>query len=159
MSTQTKSKFFLLIIAILLVTNIAMLYFLFNKDKADIKKPSFDRNAAARDFLQKEIGFTDAQMQLYDTLAKQQREKMKSSFDEMRTVKEQLQKEVGNKAFNDSAITKAVVQSLENQKKMETRFYSNMMEIRKLCTAEQLPRFDSAFYRMWRKPKQAAEKK
>jgi periplasmic protein CpxP/Spy len=163
MSTQFKSKFFLLIIAILLLTNIAMLYFLFSKDKDGGKKPGFDRSAAAKEFLQKEIGFSAAQIEQYDTLAKQQREKMKAVFDEMRTAKEELQKEVGGQAFSDSAIQEAVAQAIakssDRQEAMELNFYSNMQQVRKLCTAEQLPKFDSLFYKMWRKPKPAAEKK
>ena len=160
MSTQTKSKLFLLIIAILLLTNIAMLFFLFNKDKDGGKKPPPDRNAAAKDFLQKDIGFTPAQLQQYDTIAKQHREKMKSTFEEMRKAKELLFKEVGAQAFSDSAIAEAASKSAERQKGMEVQFYSNMLEVRKLCTAEQLPKFDSLFYKMWsRKPKKAEEKK
>jgi hypothetical protein len=160
MSTQTKSKLFLVIIAILLITNIAMLYFLFNKDKTEGKKTLPDRNAAARDFLQKEIGFTDAQMQQYDTLAKQHREKMKLVFDDNRNAKELIFKELGSKAFTDSAILDAISKSTENQKNMEHQFYTNMLQVRKLCTAGQQPRFDSLFYKMWsRKPKKAEEKK
>jgi ABC-type phosphate transport system auxiliary subunit len=160
MSTQTKSKLFLLIIAILLLTNVAMLYFLFNKDKTDGKKPSFDKGTAAREFLQKEIGFNADQMQQYDTLAKQQREKMKAAFEGIRTSKEQIFKDLGNKSFSDSAIAEAVSKSSENQKNMERQFYSNMLQVRKLCTAGQQPKFDSLFYKMWsRKPKKAEEKK
>lgn len=160
MSTQTKSKLFLLIIAILLLTNIAMLFFVFNKDKDGGKKPQFDRNAAAKEFLQKDIGFTPQQLQQYDTLAKQHREKMKSNFEDMRKAKELLFKEVGTQAFSDSAIKQAITKSAEKQKGMEAQFYSNMMEVRKLCTAEQLPKFDSLFYKMWsHKPKKAEEKK
>lgn len=160
MSTQTKSKLFLLIIAILLLTNFAMLYFLFNKDKGGKTKPSFDRNAAAKEFLQKDIGFTPAQLQQYDTLAKQHRETMKGTFEDMRTAKEQSFKEVGAQAFSDSAIGQAVAKSTERQKNMEMQFYNNMVQVRKLCTADQLPKFDSLFYKMWsRKPKKPEEKK
>lgn len=161
MSTQTKSKLFLLVIAILLLTNIALLYFLFSKDGNTIKPPGkSNRDSAAKEFLQKEIGFTAAQLQQYDTLAKQHREKMKTTFDEMRNSKEQLFKDIGRRAFSDSAIADAIIQSSEKQKLMEMQFYNHMLEVRKLCSAEQLPKFDSLFYKMWsRKPKKPEEKK
>jgi Heavy-metal resistance len=160
MSTQTKSKLFLLIIVILLLTNIALLFFLFNKDNGGGKRPPFDKGAAAKEFLKTEIGFTAAQLQQYDTLAKQHRERMKGTFDEMRKAKENQFKELGRHSFSDSAIADAVTQSVEKQKMMELQFYNHMLEVRKLCTAGQLPGFDSLFYKMWsKKPKKPEEKK
>ena len=159
MSTQTKSKLFLLIIVILLLTNITLLFFLFNKDGRDGKRPPFDKGAAAKEFLKKEIEFSDAQLQQYDTLAKQHRDKMKGTFDEMRKSKEQQFKELGRHAFSDSAIADAVTQSVEKQKIMELQFYNHMLEVRKICTTDQLPKFDSLFYKMWsKKPKKPEEK-
>ena len=159
MSTQTKSKLFLLIIAILLISNMGMLYFLLNKDDGKKTLPK-GRDFIAKEFLQKEVGFTEGQMQQYDTLAKMHREKMKGTFEEMRNSKEQQFKELGRHAFSDSAIAEAVTQSVEKQKLMELQFYNHMLEVRKICSAEQLSKFDSLFYKMWsRKPKKAEEKK
>ncbi len=160
MSTQTKSKLFLLIIAILLLTNVAMLYFLFSKD-GGVKPPAKNsRDAAAKEFLQKEIGFTAEQMQQYDTLARQHREKMKVTFDDMRNSKEQQFKDIGRNSFSDSSIAEAITLSSGKQKMMEMQFYNHMLEVRRICTAEQLPKFDSLFYKMWsRKPPKKEEKK
>jgi len=159
MSTHTKSKLFLLIIGILLVTNIAMVFFML-KDKDRGRRPSRDRGAAAKEFLQKEIGFNPQQLQQFDTLSKQQGERMKASYDEMRKNKELQFKELGRRGFSDSAIADAITQSAEKQKMMELQFYNHMLDIRKLCTPEQLPKFDSLFYKMWnRKDKKPEEKK
>jgi periplasmic protein CpxP/Spy len=157
MSTQTKSKLFILIIAILLITNIAMLFLLFNKGGG--KKNPHSKAAAAKEFLQKEIGFTNTQLQQYDTLSKQHHEKMKAVFENMRSDKEQQFKELGKQAFNDSAIINAVTHTLQNQKLMEEGFYNHMVEVRKLCSVEQLPKFDSLFYKMWSRGKKKPEEK
>ncbi len=146
MSTQTKSKFFLLIIGILLITNIVLLFLLFNKDGG--KRPGGNRGVAARAFLQNEIVFNAQQMQQYDTLAKYHREKMKATYEEMRSSKELIFKDLGKQAFSDSAIGQAVTKSLENQKMMEHSFYNHLLEVRKICTVSQLPKFDSFFYKM-----------
>jgi hypothetical protein len=158
MSTQTKSKLFLSVIAILLLTNIAMLYFLLRKDTQHDKKRNFDRVAAAKKFLQNEIGFTTAQLLQFDSIALQHREKMKSTIEQLRFDKEQLLKGVGVASFSDSAIMQAINKGSENQKKMEESLYRNMIDIRKLCTAAQVPKFDTLFYKMWRRPS-ANEKK
>jgi periplasmic protein CpxP/Spy len=161
MSTQTKSKLYLLIIGILLVTNIAMLFFFMgNKDEGRRGgNRGNDRGAMMRDFLQKEIGFNDAQLQQYDTLSKQRKEKMKADMEALKNSKEEQFKELGAKGFSDSAITVAINQSTENQKMMELQMMNHFTTIRKICTVEQQPKFDSLFYKIWNKKKNPEEKK
>lgn len=160
MSTQAKSKLYLLIIGILLFTNIAMLYFFLNK-KCDEKKPgrSNDRGAMMKEFLQKEIGFNEVQLKLYDTLSKQRKEKMKADFEALKTGKEQQFKELGTKGFSDSAINEIVSKSAEKQKIMELQMLNHFAAIRQICTAEQQSKFDSLFYTIWNKKKKPEEKK
>ena len=161
MSTQTKSKLYLLIIGILLITNIAMLFFfLDNKDKG--KKPpnrGNDKSAMMKQFLKDDVGFTELQLQQYDTLSKQNRERMKADMDAMKTAKEEQFKELGSKGFSDSAIVAAAIKAAGNQKQVEEKMLSYFVTVRKLCTAEQLPKFDSLFYKMWSKKKPPTEKK
>lgn len=161
MSTQTKSKLYLLVIGILLITNIAMLLFFLNK-KEDSKKGnrgSNDRSAMMKEFLKNDIGFTAQQIQLYDTLSKQNKEKMKADFDAMKAAKEQQFKQLGSKGFTDSAINVIAGQAADNQKLIEAKMMNYFATVRKLCTAEQLPKFDSLFYKMWSKKKPTNEKK
>ena len=161
MSTQTKSKLYLLIIGILLITNIAMLFFFMgNKDEGRRGgSRGNDRGAMMRDFLQKEIGFNDTQLQQYDTLSKQRKEKMKADMEALKNNKEMQFKELGTKGFTDSAIAIAINQSAENQKMMELQMMNHFATIRKICTSEQQPKFDSLFYKIWSKKKKPDEKK
>jgi periplasmic protein CpxP/Spy len=162
MSTQTKSKLYLLIIGILLITNIAMLFFfLDNKDKG--KRPpnrgDGGKSAMMKQFLKDDVGFTDPQLQQYDTLSRRNRERMKADMDAMKSVKEQQFKELGSKGFSDSAIVAAAIKAADNQKQVEEKMLNYFVTIRKLCTPEQLPKFDSLFYKMWSKKKPPTEKK
>jgi periplasmic protein CpxP/Spy len=160
MSTQTKSKLYLLIIGILLITNIAMLFFfLDNKDKGKNPNRGNDKSAMMKEFLKKDVGFTEQQLVQYDTLSKQNRERMKADMDTMKIVKEQQFKELGSKGFSDSAIVAAAIKAAGNQKQVEEKMLSYFVTVRKLCTAEQLPKFDSLFYKMWSKKKPPTEKK
>ncbi len=152
MSTQAKSKMFLLIIIALLISNFGMLY-LFTSHKDQPKNRGRGWDSMLKEFLQKDIGFSAAQLQQYDTLSKQQKEDMKGSFSGMKNRKEQQLKNLGSSAFSDSAISVAVEQSAEGQKIMERKMLTNLVAIRKLCTADQLPKFDSLIYKAWsRKP-------
>ena len=160
MSTQTKSKLYLLIIGILLITNIAMLFFFLDK-KDNSKKPNRgnDKSAMMKEFLKTDVGFTDQQLLQYDTLSKQNRERMKADMEAMKSAKEEQFKELGNKGFSDSAIVAASIKAGSNQKQVEEKMLNYFVSVRKLCTAEQLPKFDSLFYKMWSKKKPPTEKK
>jgi len=121
MSTQTKSKLYLLIIGILLITNIGMLFFfLGNKDggKKNNNRGQ-DRGAMMKSFLKDSIGFNEQQLQQYDTLSKQHRENSKAQFDSLKNSKEEQFKELGSRGFSDSAIFDMIKKSSEKQKAME----------------------------------------
>lgn len=152
MSTQTKSKLFLLIIVVLLISNFGMLYLL-TTHKEQPRNRGRGWDTMLKEFLQKDIGFSAPQLQQYDSLSKQQKEDIKASFNIIKAGKEQQLKVLGSKGFNDSAINEAVQQSVENQKVMELKMLTNLVAIRKLCTADQIPKFDSLIYKAWiRKP-------
>ena len=157
MSTQAKSKMYLLIIVVLLISNFGMLY-MFTSHKEQPKNRGRGWDTMLKEFLQKDIGFSTAQLQQYDTLSKQQKEDMKGSFSGMKNRKEQQLKKLGSSAFSDSAINEAVQQSAEGQKIMELNLLNNLVAIRKLCTAEQLPKFDSLIYKAWTKKPDSKKK-
>ena len=145
---QNRSKVFLTVIAILLVANIAMLtFFLMKKDNGrNEKRP--DRKTVIADFLKKEIGFNEAQLQQYDTLSDKHRENMKKMFENLRGSKDNQFKQLTSGNFTDSIITSVADQSAASQKIMELQMFNHLKSIRMLCTAEQLPKFDSLFVKV-----------
>jgi Spy/CpxP family protein refolding chaperone len=151
MSTTSKTRALVAAVIFLVLTNIAVLVFFLCCKGPGRKDPHGGREAMMKEFLQKEIGFTPQQIQQYDTLSKQHREGIKASFDEMRNNKEQQFRELGRNAFSDSAISIAANHSSEMQKEMEVKMILHFKEIRKLCTPEQQPKFDSLFYTIWNK--------
>jgi protein CpxP len=162
MSTQTKSKLYILIIGILLVTNIAVLFFFLNGKDHPPKgnKGGGDKGPAMmKDFLKNDVGFNDQQIQQYDTLSKQHRERSKADFDTLKVSKEQQFRELGSKGFSDSAIAEMANRSAEKQKLMEAKMLNYFASVRKLCTPEQQPKFDSLFYKVWGKKKKPDDKK
>lgn len=151
MSTSSKSRILVAAVIFLLLTNIAMLvFFLWGKGPG---KKDFHggREAMMKEFLQKDIGFTQQQLQQYDTLSRQHRENAKAAFDEMRNNREQELRELGRNGFSDSAIGLAAGKSSTMQKEMVEKMLLHFKDIRKLCTPEQQPKFDSLFYKIWNK--------
>ena len=145
---QNRSKVFLTIIAILLVANIAMLtFFLMKKGNGrNDKKP--DRKAMIAEFLKKEIGFNQAQLQQYDTLSDKHRDNMKKMFENSRSSKDNQFKQLTSGNFNDSIMNSVANQSAASQKIMELQMFNHLKSIRMLCTPEQLPKFDSLFVKI-----------
>jgi hypothetical protein len=160
MSAQTKSKLYLLIIGILAIANITLLYFLLS----DNCKPSKRRggwaahDAAARNFLQNDIGFNQQQLVQFDTLVKPHREKMKGIMELNKKEKENQFKQLGISAFSDSAIANAVKINAQNQSKIDIQLFQYLKTLRTLCTADQLVKYDTSFYKMWNKKGQLEKK-
>jgi periplasmic protein CpxP/Spy len=153
MSAQTKSKLYLLIIGMLAIANIALLYFLLNGNHKPSKKRGgwAAHDAAARAFLQNDIGFNQQQLIAFDTLVKQHREKMKAIMDENKKGKENQFKQLGSLAFTDSAIAIAVKTNAQNQSNVDMQLFQYLKNLRKLCTADQLTKYDTSYYKMWNK--------
>lgn len=151
MSTSSKSRILVAAVIFLLLTNIAMLLFFLCCKGPGKKDPHGGREAMMKEFLQKDIGFTQQQLQQYDTLSRQHRENAKASFDEMRNNREQELRELGRNGFSDSAIWLAAGKSSTMQKEMVEKMLLHFKDIRKLCTPEQQPKFDSLFYKIWDK--------
>jgi periplasmic protein CpxP/Spy len=158
---MTKNKILILLVAVLLLTNIAMLYFFLNKPQHS-KGGRAGREAAMSAFLEKEIGFSPQQLQQYDSLGKIHRGKMSAVFDTMRTAKEQMLKGLAADNFTDAAMVQAAELSAGKQREMELAMLQHFKSIRNLCTPAQQPKFDSLYYKMmWRRGgmKKPGEKK
>jgi len=152
-SNQNRSKVFLVIIAILLITNIAMLGIFLQKKTPD-KQPNDrpDKKAYILNLLKEEIGFNQQQLVEYDTLSNRHRQKMGRLYDSMRNNKRPQFKQLAALDFSDSAISSVANQSTAAQKIIELNMFSHIKNIRQLCTPEQLPKFDSLFIKVfnWR---------
>lgn len=148
MEKQNRSKVFLVIIGILLIANIAMLsFFLMKKDNGrNEKRP--DRKAMIADFLKKEIGFNQAQLQQYDTLSDRHRDNVRKMYDNHRSSKDNQFKQLAASNFSDSIINNMADQSAASQKIMELQMFNHLKNIRALCTPGQLPKFDSLFVKI-----------
>ena len=151
MNTPSRNRNLILVIAALLLTNIAVLaYFLWlkpHKPKGPPDKPRVDMPSRLRD----SIGFNDAQVAEYLKLREEQRTKMGTMYDEMRKAKDNLFKLLSDSNASDSLIGKASDVIAEKQKALDVSTFNHFKRIRALCTPEQQPRYDTMIQRMFRK--------
>jgi len=146
---ENRPKVYLTIIAILLVANIAMVYFfLMKKDSHKLDKQRPDRRTMIGNFLKTEIGFDTVQLQQYDTLSIRHKEGMKKMFDSLKSSKDKQFKMLTAADFSDSIMTAVAEQSAASQKIMELRMFDHLKNVRMLCKPDQLARFDSLFVKV-----------
>ena len=160
MSTS-KNKSLIFIIAVLLLTNIAVLgYFLWYKKPAGGHDEHKKRPPGIEYPLQNEVGFSEAQLVQYRQMRDEQMNAIKPMFDDMRKSKDSLFRMISIE--NDSSVSLLAEAISQKQKAIDLRMYNHFKRIRGLCTPEQLPKYDSLIQRMMSKmgrPHRDQEKK
>jgi len=149
MANQSKNKILVIIIAVLLLINAAMIIYFFKlPEKAGFHN---DLRAAMPEFLQNDIGFNSQQMQQYDSLSEVYNKKFKATMDDLKNSRQKEFKQLANTGFNDSTIDSIASLSTENKKLLEIHLLQYTKDIRKLCTAEQQAKFDTTLYKVLNK--------
>lgn len=150
MSTS-KNKSLIFIIAVLLITNLAVLsYFLWFK-KTDDGRPPRNQGKGIEVPLQKEVGFNEEQMTQYKQFREEQMKAIKPMMEDMRKMKDSLFSMIGNENANDSTINSITDAIAMKQKEMDTRMFNHFKRIRGLCTPDQRAKYDSVVQRMMKK--------
>jgi periplasmic protein CpxP/Spy len=155
MSTTSRNRNLIFIIAALLLTNIAVLvYFLW------IKQPDAHRDGQKKPpkegfftvALRDSVGFNEQQIAQYKELKDKQKKAIGVMFEEMRKAKDSLFRLIGNTQVNDSVIRKAAEAVGDRQRLLDLQSFNHFREIRALCTTpEQEQKYDTAVLRMLRK--------
>lgn len=147
-NTQPKNKILIMIIAILLLANIATLSFMLMNKCNRSKGGKNDRRAMITSFLEKEVGFNKEQLAQYDSLSKLHRSEMRQSFGQMTERRENALRELALTDFNDSSLhqTSSIITTEQND--FEMKMLLHIKSIRSICTAAQKVKFDSGFYKI-----------
>ncbi|PZR29574.1 MAG: hypothetical protein DI535_02340 [Citrobacter freundii] len=153
--SRPGNKNLLIIIAVLLLTNIAVLgYFLWYK-KPEAKQQQWGdgrgNNNGIQDLLQKEVGFSADQLAQYKQLKDKQRETIRPMYDEMRKAKDSLFRFLKDSSVTDSIIEKAANRIANQQRAIDLQTFHYFRKVRTLNTPEQLPKYDTLIQNMFSK--------
>lgn len=149
-NNQNQRKVYLVIIALLLVANIAMLAFFLQKkcpDRQTAARP--DRKVIIENYLKNEIGFDQQQLVQYDTLSNRHRNKIRTQYENAKNNKTAQLKKLAASNFSDSTINVLADQSSASQKIMEVSMFNHIKNIRLLCTPAQRVKFDTSFIKIF----------
>ena len=140
MSYLKNNKVLLLIIAILIVTNIGLLYF------NAWKKPRLQHKSmkeVVMEKLEKEVGFTKQQLAIYDSIRTNHFKSMEPMFKELSMAKEDFFKLVNHPAVPDSVVYSYSSAISNKQQAIDSKMLRYFWSLKDICTEEQKPRMDS----------------
>ena len=148
--SNPRNRNLLIIIAVLLLTNIAVLVYFIGPKKSATSHGERDRGNIA-EMLQKEVGFNDEQTARYKQLKEKQRELIRPMYDNMRKAKDSLFRLLSYPDTNDSLLNKVSDAIAQKQKALDLQTFNHFKIVRTLCTPEQHPKYDSMILRMFSK--------
>jgi len=143
MDTVKKNKSLISIIIFLLITNLAMLiFFLVLNNQGQRNSHVHDPNGISG-LLQKEVGFTKDQLDIYQSLRKDHFDKIHILFDELRKAKTDFYNLIYFTGTSDSSVNRAADLIAEKQKTLDLQMLNHFEMVRNICKPDQLQRFDS----------------
>ena len=144
--TSPRSKILILIIVALLISNIALLGFMFLGKKGN-HKPQ-ERGKSFSDYFEKQLGFTPEQSAKFQQLRDQHFENIRPLLKEVRKAKDSLFSIMRLPEIPDSVLEKAAETLAQKEKAQELQSFRHFRKVRELCTDEQKPKFDTLITKM-----------
>ena len=146
MSYLRNHKLLLVIIGVLLLANIALLYFSFlNKPDRTHKPPPTPEEMRGRaiEKVKEEVGFNDEQAKVYDSLRTNQFKNMKPLFEDVTKSKEDFFALIYKEGVSDSLVESYSLNIGQKQMALDVSTFRYLQSIKALCTEEQKPKMDS----------------
>jgi hypothetical protein len=147
-----NNKTLVFIIAILLLSNIALLYFFTRSDEP--KKDTKENRGGFREYMIKtlrdEVGFTDDQIARYEQLSNKHKETMKPMFEGIGMTKDSLYKLLLQDP-SDSLTNHYLDMIGEKQRGIDQKIFNHFLSLRQICTTDQRPKFDTVIQRIIKK--------
>lgn len=143
--TRSKNKVLLLVIAILLISNIVLLAFLFGSKEAPKTPPQARPGGGLSEYLKKDVGFSDQQVAQYDQMKKDHRSKMHPIFEDLRNTKLQFYLKLKDSTVVGDSIFSAARIIGEKQTNLDVQIFNHFRNVRSICTPEQQVKFDSIY--------------
>lgn len=146
--SQTKYKWLLFLILILLISNMVIAFFLFSTDKKENKWKGKEDFAMT---FYKEVGLNPQQIDRFKVMKEEYFKDMKPIWEEMRELKDSLYRNMGLLSKDSSAM---VLLTLINQKNAvaDQKTFQHFIKLRNMLAPAQLYKFDTSVARIINRP-------
>lgn len=144
MKIASTRKSLLIVIFLLLLIDLVVLFFFVSKNKPNNDYQRDRRDGGLYTMLTKEADFTPEQMAKYQELRQEQFNNVKPLFSKIRKSKDNFYSLLYTDNVSDSTINAMSDSIAINQKDLDLQMFTYFQKVRLLCTADQVPKFDSS---------------
>lgn len=146
--SQTKYRWMVFLVVILLISNIVLAFFLFSSDSKNDKKRGKEDYAMA---FYKEVGLNTQQIDTFKALKEEYFKDMKPIWGEIRELKDSLYRNMGSLSKDSSAM---ILISMINQKNTlaDQKTFSHFIKLRLKLDSTQQYRFDTSISKIINRP-------
>jgi len=146
MTSTGRNKMLVILVGVLLLTNVAMLYYLVRDYKEDKKS----RSEKQVDFVKKELHLDDTQLNQYLGLRVTRDSIMKPMNDALRAAKMKMvgYLKLPSSAVPDSLVANTAAEITSHQKDIEVAYYHHFRRMQTICRPDQLHLLDSILVQM-----------
>jgi Spy/CpxP family protein refolding chaperone len=147
MKAITRNKWFLALLAVLLLGNIALLlsFFVFG-ERQDGKGGRTD--APEKGYLARQLKLDEAQEKQFRELKESFFKEMGPVWEDIRITKDSFYRQLNNASFSDSDIAAYAQRIAEKNRVADERMFRHFRELRAYCTPQQQQTFDTLVPRM-----------
>lgn len=132
---MNKTKFLYIVLGLLVISNLILAYFVF-----EIRSHR-NHPVKPKDIIIERLKFNPSQIEKYDEYILIQRRNVRELKSEIRELKSELYSQLSLNQ-NDTTINSIMLEISERQQELERSHYNHFLEIKSICTKEQLPLFE-----------------
>lgn len=145
MKAITRNKWFLALLGVLLLGNIALLlsFFVFG-ERQDAKPPKKEE----RGYLAKELNLDPAREKQFKEMKEAFFKEMEPVWEDIRKTKDSFYRQVNNNSLTDAEIAEWSRRIAEKSRVSDEQMFRHFRELRKYITPEQQAKFDTLVPRM-----------
>ncbi len=144
MKIASTRKSLLIVIFLLLIIDLVVLFFFVSKNKPENGHQRDRKEGGPYTMLTQEANFTPEQIVKYQELREEQFKNVKPLFSKIRKSKDNFYSLLYTENVTDSIVNALSDSIAINQKALDLQMFSYFQKVRLLCTADQIPKFDSS---------------
>jgi len=147
MKAITRNKWFLALLAVLLLGNIALLlsFFVFGEKQ---EEKAARNGAPEKGYLARQLKLDEAQEKKFLEMKEVFFRDMEPLWEDIRKTKDSFYRQVNNASLSDGEIAAYTERIAEKNRVADERMFRHFRELRKYCTPEQQQIFDTLVPRM-----------
>lgn len=154
MKAITRNKWFLALLAVLLLGNIALLlsFFVFGERQ---EAKGGHAGAPEKGYLARQLKLDESQEKQFQVMKENFFKEMGPVWEDIRITKDSFYRQLNNTSFSDSDIAAYTQRIAEKNRLADERMFHHFRELRKFCTPQQQQIFDTLVPKMlsrsWRR--------